>query len=86
MNKFQVEYINNIRKSAYIIARSLDKSIFEIHDGSRLGPVELKKFLSQPRAIKKDGTPDMDLYIFSPKDRSQLKMISIGDILELIEK
>jgi len=48
--------------------------------------LDLKNFLSQPRAIKKDGTPGMDIFIFSPKDRSQFKMISIGDILELMDE
>ncbi|MGE0084242.1 MAG: hypothetical protein AB7S75_07440 [Desulfococcaceae bacterium] len=58
---------------------------FEIRDGSTLGPLELKTVVNQPRALKKDGSLDLDVFAFYPKDRSKLKLISVGDTLELKE-
>lgn len=81
---FRIEYISTIRKNAFVIVRQMDKGDFEIRDGSFLGPVELKAGLSQPRALKPDGTPDFDVYAFQPKDKSKLKLISKDEIHELI--
>jgi hypothetical protein len=83
--KFKVEYIQIKRKASFLFARQIESSEnFQVRDGSYLGPIELRSFLNQPRAIKPDGSPDMDVFAFYPKDKSKLKQISEGDILDLI--
>lgn len=81
MKKFRVEYINNKRKNAFLFAHQVDDFDFEIQDGSSLGPIDLKPILNQPRALKKDGSPDLSIFAFYPKDRSMLNNISIGEVL-----
>lgn len=48
----------------------MDKGDFEIRDGSFLGPVELKAGLSQPRALKPDGTPVLEFMLSSRKTKA----------------
>jgi hypothetical protein len=83
MKLFEILYINNARKSAYIFAKKQGDFDFEINEKSKLGKIELKPILSQPRALKKDGSPDLSIFAFCPKDRGQLKDINVGNVLEL---
>jgi hypothetical protein len=83
IKRFRIEYINNNRKSAFLVARMIDRFDFELSDNSKLGPIDVEPVISQPRAITSDGTLDLSVYSFIPKERSQLAQVSIGQEVEL---
>jgi hypothetical protein len=81
--RFRVEYIHDKRKSTLILARRLDGGDFTLTEGAHLGPVAIHPEVSMPRALKPDGTPDLDVFVFRPRSRSGLVDIQVGDELLL---
>ena len=81
--KFKIEYIQNSKPTA-VIARQLQDQKFVVGDSSMLGGCKLKKHLSQPRALKPDGKPDLDLYVFYLADGSDREKLSVGSEVELV--
>lgn len=81
--RFKIEYI---RKSApvLIIARRLGGADFSIGENSTLGGCKLLKFLDKPRAIREDGSPDTDAYVFALANEDDSKKLGVGTEVELV--
>lgn len=72
---FKITYISD----TYLIAELLDKGLnFSISENSFLGKIRLQPILSQPRALDKEGRPRLDLFVFIPADKSDLKITKKG--------
>jgi hypothetical protein len=81
--EFEIEYISKIR-DGYLFARLLQKGVdFTVTDNSTLGGYPVKKSLTMPRALDKDGNPRFDLFAFQMKSKSDLKNLNKGQIIEL---
>lgn len=81
--RFVIEYISSDRKRAVIFARRVEPGDFTLSAQARLGEVAVHPIVSQPRQLRPDGTPDLDVFAFTPRDRSRLKALSIGDEVTL---
>jgi len=81
--KFKIEYIQE-SNPVMVIARQLQKGDFSIGANSTLGGCRLREYLSQPRAIKQEGTQDPDVFVFCLADETDRQKLSIGDAAELI--
>ncbi len=74
--KFKIEYAQESKPTA-IIARQLQQHDFYVGGASTLGGCKLQKHLSQPRALRSYGTPDLDLFVFylaNGNDRDEFKV------------
>ncbi len=84
---FEVEYLQKDQKGklgSYVLVRQINKgNHFAITEHSQLSGIELKPFLSSPRALDKEGKPRTDLFVFTLKDRSQITAFTVGQIVEL---
>jgi len=80
---FKVEAIIE-QKPVMVIARTLFEGNFEFSEFPTLGNCEIKNSLSQPRALRGDGSPDLDVYCFYLKNRKDKNRLIIGSIVELL--
>lgn len=48
-----------------------------------LGGVPIKRSVSQPRTLKKDGSPDLTLFAFVLSSANDLPRVQVGQIVEL---
>ncbi len=57
---------------------------FRLTELSTLGGIPIKPILTQPRAADKEGKPRYDLFVFYPKQGSDLDKLIEGQIVELV--
>lgn len=81
--KVKVEYILN-SKPVGIFVRVLDDKKFALGSTPTLGGCAIKKSISQPRALKKDGGPDLDVFCFYLKNDNDKSVFVIGSVVELV--
>ncbi len=81
----RIEYIMPDRSGDHVFARRLDAEDFTLSDSSRLGGVAIKPFVSQPRALNPDGTPDLSIFAFEPKIRADKMKWNVGSEVILEE-
>ncbi len=83
---FEILFIENSdRKSGFVLARSMNDNIdFSLTDQSTLGGVPIKPFISQPRTTDKNGNPTFDVFAFHVKNKSDLALLQVGMLAELI--
>lgn len=81
--KFKIEFIQK-SQPVMLIARQLQKRDFSIGANSTLGGCRLRKYLSQPRATKDDGSQDHDVFVFCLDDETDRQKLNVGDAVELI--
>jgi hypothetical protein len=62
----------------------LQRQNFYVGDSSTLGGCRVEKYLNQPRVIKKDGTPDLDVFVFYLADDNDEEKIFIGTEVEFL--
>ena len=70
-------------KTVHVIVRQLQQVPFAILKGSELGTCKLKQSIGQPRALKSDGSPDFDLFVFYLADGNDKNRIVAGREYEL---
>ena len=83
--KFRVEYVASFSHGSYVFARQLGAGDFCLGDHSRLGNVDIKSHLSQPRALKKNGEIDLTVFAFQPVNPADLGEFSEGQVVLLEE-
>lgn len=88
--KFEIEGTFKVgrKKHAkyFVFAKCLEMSRnFEVTDKSKLGDVEISKFLTQPRAIDTEGNPRLDIFTFKIRYKKDCDKLKEGQIAELIE-
>jgi hypothetical protein len=81
--KFKVEFVYTHKHGAYLFARRLEDCDFSVSASSRLSGVPLQPHLSQPRKIKPDGSPDLDVFAFILARREDGEKFALGQIVEL---
>jgi hypothetical protein len=84
--RMQIEYVAPERLGKYVFARALGSSDFKLTQSSQLGGVPVEMFLSQPRALKEDGSPDLDVFAFVLKHEDDLAKLSVGSEVTLEEE
>jgi hypothetical protein len=83
--RFRIEFQLTSGGSATVFARRLTRGDFALGPRARLGSVPIQRYVTQPRALLPDGSPDPDLFAFvlvSPKD---LSLLPTGSEVELFE-
>lgn len=83
--KFRIEYIFDQKRPVSLFARQLEAGQFAVSEGSSLGGVPIKPYLSQPRALTPDGRPDMTLFTFVLATAHDLPRLQVGQEVELKE-
>jgi hypothetical protein len=81
--KFRIEYIYHRERPAYVFARQLEPGDFALTTDSRLGGVSIQPSVSQPRAIKPDGKPDLSVFAFVLAKADDLPKLAVGQVVEL---
>ena len=82
--KYIIEYINE-SKQISIIARQFENNEFTLTESSNLDGYPIEKHVSQPRALKENGKPDLELFIFTLKNKNDKKYFKPGQEVELLE-
>ncbi|CAN7762747.1 MULTISPECIES: hypothetical protein [unclassified Variovorax] len=83
--KFRIEYIFDQQRPVSLFARQLEAGQFAVSEGSHLGGVPIKPYLSQPRALTPDGRPDMTVSTFVLATAHDLPRLRVGQEVELKE-
>jgi hypothetical protein len=81
--KFKVEYVGKSETSSYLFARRLEPGDFSVSGSSRLGGVPIRPSISSPRALKPDGSPDLDVFAFILAESQDAERFSVGQTVEL---
>jgi hypothetical protein len=81
--KFKVEFIFGQEGPPYLFARQIEVGHFSVSTSSRLGGVPIQPSLSQPRKLKPDGSPDLDVFAFVLTEQQDAERFSVGQIIEL---
>jgi hypothetical protein len=82
--KFKVEFVFRQEGPPYLFARQVEGGHFSVSASSQLGGVPIQPSLSQPRALKPDGSPDLDVFAFVLTERQDAERFSVGQIVELV--
>ena len=82
--KFKVEFVGKFDSSSYLLARQIEAGHFSVSVSSRIGGVPIQPSLSQPRALKPDGSPDSDVWAFVLREPQDAERFSVGQTIELV--
>lgn len=80
--RFKIEYIST-GKPCYLLARQLDDGIFSLSQNSTLGGVRIRTSVTQPRALTRDGQPDLTVFAFQLCMESDRPLLETESIVEL---
>lgn len=81
--RFRIEFIAQRERPAYLFARQLEAGNFTVSATSRLGGVPIKPHVSQPRALRPDGKPDLSVFTFVLATANDLPKLKVGQEAEL---
>lgn len=86
--KFQIEAIFKITGRGYFVSAICleNESNFQITEKSKLGDIAIKPFLTQPRAIDKNGNQRMDLFAFQLENNADFEKLREGEIVNLVNE
>ena len=73
-----------LRRGNIVFARLLDHKNFRLTSTSTLGGCQVKHF-DIPRAVKEDGSIDLEIFGFFLSDPSDLDRFHIGDVVSYVE-
>ncbi len=80
---FTVEYVLKSKPTG-IFVRQPQKYELELGDSPTLGGYPIKRSITQPRALKKDGSPDLDVFCFYLENCNDRDKFIKGETVELI--
>lgn len=82
---FEVEatYVVPSTGQAFVLARQLKPSQWELGDAPRLGDVDIHPVAEIPRVADAAGMPRQDLFAFCLKEAAELGTFSDGLVVEL---
>jgi hypothetical protein len=84
--KFKIEYVGKFdgkKGKAFLFVRQIEAGSFSLSTSSKLGGVPILPSLTKPRALKPDGSPDMDIYTFVLQSRRDAAKFSEGQTVDL---
>lgn len=81
--RFCVEYVFARPKAAYVLVRQIDAGDFSLPKTPLLGGVPIRRWISQPRKLKPDGSPDLSVFAFTLASRCDAGCLRVGDVVEL---
>ena len=89
--KFRIEHIfavgNKKHLKYFILAKCLElENNFSLSENSKLDGIAISNFLTQPRALDKDGNPRFDLFIFKLRFRKDYSSLTKDQIVTLYEE
>jgi hypothetical protein len=79
---FKIEYISS-GAPCYLLARQLDEGSFSVGQSSTLGGVRIRSSVTQPRALTRDGLPDLTIFAFQLCVASDRPLLETDSIVEL---
>lgn len=80
--KFKVLLLQRKLKPYFVFVRKLGEGDFVIPENPMLDDIPIKGLLLPPRALKPDGTPDLDIYTFK-LHRPGVDALKVDQIVEL---
>jgi hypothetical protein len=80
---FTVEYVLK-GKPTGVFVRQPQEYNFELGDSPTLGGCPIKKYVNQPRALKKDGSPDLNIFCFYLVNGNDREKFKAGESVELV--
>ena len=80
--RFRIEHIST-GTPCYLLARQLDEGIFSVNQNSTLGGVRIRNSVTQPRALTRDGQPDLTVFAFQLCVASDRPLLETDTIVEL---
>jgi hypothetical protein len=80
--KFTVEYVLK-GKPTGIVVRQPEEYNIQLGNSPTLGGCPIKRSISQPRALRKDGSPDLDIFCFYLENGNDREKFIKGEIVEL---
>jgi hypothetical protein len=82
---FEVEETTTVRSTgqAFVLARQLAPSQWELGNSPRLGGVEIFPVAERPWTVDAAGKPRQDLFAFCLREASDVASFSPGQIVEL---
>jgi hypothetical protein len=83
--KFRIEFQLASDGSATVLARRLTHGDFTLGPRPCLGTVRIQRYVTQPRALQPDGSPDPDLFAFVLVSPDDLSLLPTGSEVELSE-
>ena len=81
--KFRVEQLIEIGREVSVFARQLDEGNFVLSGAPRLGGVEIRRQVTQPRKLTSDGEPDLKLFAFQLVTASDRPRLVNGQTVDL---
>ncbi len=76
--KMRIEYVSPDRSGDYVFARLLEDVEFTLSGNSKLGGISILPKLSQPRALKNDGSIDYCVFAFHPTINTEKQKWIVG--------
>lgn len=83
--RMRIEYVSLEKYGHYVFARRLEDKGFCLTPKSRLGGISIQPIVSQPRALKKDGSIDLDVFAFVLTSATDLPKFLVGSEVLLEE-
>ena len=81
--RFQIECISKDMSRPFLFARQLDSGDFALTEAPLLGGVAIKRSLTQPRALKPAGSPDLSIFALQLASASDVSKLQGGEVVEL---
>lgn len=81
--RFRVERVIELRGDVTVFVRTLDEGDFILSETPRLGGVEIRRQVLQPRALTGEGKPDLTIFAFQLVTASDRRRLSDGQTVDL---
>jgi len=81
--KFKVEFVYKLDKEAYVLARQLEGDGFSLSVSSRLGGASIRPVVTQPRKLRSDGSPDLEVFTFILSHPEDVVCFHEGNVIDL---
>lgn len=81
--QFRIEYVSSQSDRAYVLARQLEGGTFALSATPRLAGLPITARLSQPRAVRPDGSPDTGVFAFELALPADAAEFSENQVVEL---
>ena len=77
--RMRIEWVAPKQLDRYVLARALESAEFRLSPASTLGGFAIEPILSQPRALKEDGSPDLEIFAFVLRNSSDIAKLRVGE-------
>jgi hypothetical protein len=81
--KFRVEAFFEAEEHSFLMVRRIEHGPFSLPAAPRLSGVVIRQFVEQPRKLRPDGSPDLDVLAFELADSQDKERFAVGQIVEL---